>query len=707
MTTIMQYTTLKDLMTAARAMSKEGFTYSQYLELREYITSEKDQILKVLQACTKKDLMEYHSGYRDVTKDRLVKSVYESLLSFMTLDGCVSVDYFAGETYESALLKTYATITETKFLAWQSERIAEANKLRKALSNPETLSEFSTFLSYRSLAALSPDQLALYDSLKADRSRAEKVKELERKAQLSAVNLDGLEFSLHESMHTKKNIPLWVVQLNGRVERDVYTDLNSKAKALNGYYSSYRGQGAIPGFTFTEESNAKAFMGLQSGDVDASAVQLANLENKVLNRAETLTEKGDRLASSSLESLNRDRKDNTERRARMASNAESRALSELEFAQTMQVIAEGLKAGTIKYLDRLQTYTELDELYTILDRAKYRYLKVKEMKTADFEWTTAVCDFAHVPYPSVYIENLYRVLDKLASEKGKLLAARRMHKRAEGFKKQYPDILSMVFRGDSGIKDFKTLFCSPSSKVDKYELESYRNSMARYERVVRLGLNEPHELRAALRELVTVRNSVTVSPEVKRSRELKELDRKFVNAQIDGFFPTPEKLANAIVLKAELEAEQKVGEFSAGLGHLASAILDECPEADLHLCEINHRLAEALRFKGFENVVNDDFLSLTPTGDFDRVIINPPFENGQDIDHVLHAWEFLKPGGLLVAIMAGNKKHESRNSKVSGFVEFVSAYGTLEENEPGAFLSAFRPTGVSTVTVVLHKPNKG
>ena len=32
--------------------------------------------------------------------------------------------------------------------------------------------------------------------------------------------------------------------------------------------------------------------------------------------------------------------------------------------------------------------------------------------------------------------------------------------------------------------------------------------------------------------------------------------------------------------------------------------------------------------------------------------MNPPFENGRDIDHVTHALSLLKPGGRLVAIMS-------------------------------------------------------
>jgi N12 class adenine-specific DNA methylase len=67
--------------------------------------------------------------------------------------------------------------------------------------------------------------------------------------------------SLVESKHTKTGQKLWVVTLAERVERDAYNTLNAKAKSLGGYYSSYRGGGAVPGFTFKEEAKAREFMG--------------------------------------------------------------------------------------------------------------------------------------------------------------------------------------------------------------------------------------------------------------------------------------------------------------------------------------------------------------------------------------------------------------------------------------------------------------
>jgi hypothetical protein len=62
-----------------------------------------------------------------------------------------------------------------------------------------------------------------------------------------------------ETLHTKTKIKLFVVQLGARVDRATYERLNQQAKELGGYYSSYRRDGAIPGFIFKVREQAEKF----------------------------------------------------------------------------------------------------------------------------------------------------------------------------------------------------------------------------------------------------------------------------------------------------------------------------------------------------------------------------------------------------------------------------------------------------------------
>jgi len=64
---------------------------------------------------------------------------------------------------------------------------------------------------------------------------------------------------LLETAHTKTKVPLFVVQLGTRVDRSVYEQLNREARTLGGYYSSYRRDGAVPGFIFKTREPAEKF----------------------------------------------------------------------------------------------------------------------------------------------------------------------------------------------------------------------------------------------------------------------------------------------------------------------------------------------------------------------------------------------------------------------------------------------------------------
>lgn len=72
-------------------------------------------------------------------------------------------------------------------------------------------------------------------------------------------------FTLAQTKHAKTGADLFVATIKGRVERDVYDDLNAKAKAAGGYYSSFKGSGAVPGFQFKTAAARAAFLAAVGG----------------------------------------------------------------------------------------------------------------------------------------------------------------------------------------------------------------------------------------------------------------------------------------------------------------------------------------------------------------------------------------------------------------------------------------------------------
>ncbi|GAM01720.1 class I SAM-dependent methyltransferase [Sphingomonas parapaucimobilis] len=67
--------------------------------------------------------------------------------------------------------------------------------------------------------------------------------------------------------------------------------------------------------------------------------------------------------------------------------------------------------------------------------------------------------------------------------------------------------------------------------------------------------------------------------------------------------------------------------------------------------------ASQARAKG-HSVVTANFLEQTPTPEFDRVVMNPPFYGRHYAHHVRHAYRFLKPGGTLVSILPATAHYD-------------------------------------------------
>ena len=205
----------------------------------------------------------------------------------------------------------------------------------------------------------------------------------------------------------------------------------------------------------------------------------------------------------------------------------------------------------------------------------------------------------------------------------------------------------------------------------------------------------------------------------------REAENKLRNLDVPGFFPTPPTLIDKLLLNAQIKPGDVVLEPSAGKGDIADAIRARHPDAQLELCEINYTLRTHLAGKGYTNI-KGDFLEVEVEEKYDVVVMNPPFENGADIQHVMHAFKMLKPGGRLTAIMGEgafvNSYH--RNKEFAEFLGFSmdtmrttpALYGedqrndpafpklaSIERNPPDAFINAFNSTGVRTRTIWLTK----
>ncbi|MFE3992282.1 class I SAM-dependent methyltransferase [Streptomyces goshikiensis] len=117
-----------------------------------------------------------------------------------------------------------------------------------------------------------------------------------------------------------------------------------------------------------------------------------------------------------------------------------------------------------------------------------------------------------------------------------------------------------------------------------------------------------------------------------------------------GYFPTPTELVDEILDLADLQAGHEVLEPSAGTGAIAERIAERGGVVDC--VELDPDRAEIIRSQGYaRQVFAADFLTLPVSARYDRVVMNPPFAKQLDIRHVRRALRWVRPNGLLVAVM--------------------------------------------------------
>ena len=137
------------------------------------------------------------------------------------------------------------------------------------------------------------------------------------------------------------------------------------------------------------------------------------------------------------------------------------------------------------------------------------------------------------------------------------------------------------------------------------------------------------------------------------------------------FFPAPHALAARMVDLAGLAIGMRVLEPSAGTGRLLDAFPGIVPlglvrqtALQVVAVEVNAELAARLACSGLAGTVRcADFLQCSAdVGDldlFDAVLVNPPFAQGADIEHITHALKMLKPGSRLVALCANGPRQNA------------------------------------------------
>jgi protein-L-isoaspartate O-methyltransferase len=172
----------------------------------------------------------------------------------------------------------------------------------------------------------------------------------------------------------------------------------------------------------------------------------------------------------------------------------------------------------------------------------------------------------------------------------------------------------------------------------------------------------------------------------------------FVKPQDFGYFPTPPELVQRVLGMVYIEPGMRLLEPQGGTGAFAVPMAELAGVQNVTTYELLPQNARKLREAGLVHVHQADFLAVTPEPVYDLVIMNPPFERGLDMEHVMHAASFLKPDGELVAITSRSWEHNS-SKKAQAFREFTSqAQADVVHVEAGAF----RASGTNVATTIVR-----
>ena len=229
-----------------------------------------------------------------------------------------------------------------------------------------------------------------------------------------------------------------------------------------------------------------------------------------------------------------------------------------------------------------------------------------------------------------------------------------------------------------------------------------------WEHFEKAGLTTQYRVDTARSLLQEILDGVKVGPSAEEKRK-QEIEERLVGVKIPGFFPTPKPLIDHLITLAEGLMERSPGrilEPSAGKGDMVDVVAERYPEAKIDAVEYNVTLAEAVSLGGKASVLRGDFLETELDPIYDLIIMNPPFEKGQDMAHVQRAFKFLRPGGVLVSVMS--EAPFFREGHV--FDDFCSWLRIVDASvvklEDGSFKKAFRSTGVSTRAIVVRKEDR-
>lgn len=125
------------------------------------------------------------------------------------------------------------------------------------------------------------------------------------------------------------------------------------------------------------------------------------------------------------------------------------------------------------------------------------------------------------------------------------------------------------------------------------------------------------------------------------------------------YYPTPKDAVDFLLSDIYIREGEKVLEPSCGCGRIMDGVKAQQPKADIIGIEVDGKRVREARDKR-HNVLQANFLTVSPKPEYDYVVMNPPFYGKHYAKHIEHALKFLKDGGALLAILPASARYDHK-----------------------------------------------
>ena len=191
------------------------------------------------------------------------------------------------------------------------------------------------------------------------------------------------------------------------------------------------------------------------------------------------------------------------------------------------------------------------------------------------------------------------------------------------------------------------------------------------------------------------------------------------------FYPTPQPLIEEMLSGLDLRMIETILEPSAGKGDIIRGIIKKWSDSnkpyahyskiDIDCIEIDPNLQAILREKHCTGLrtgdnestcklVWDNFLTYEPFKQYDLIVMNPPFKDGDK--HLLKALELQKNGGAIVCILNAETLKNPYTHTRQELVKQLEKYQADIKYLVGAFEAADRKTSVEIALIKVYIPQK-